>query len=247
MSLPTYNSCKFEFPHCRAFAQQEWFSLNSASEKITKVISHLYYNHRVDIERYRQQPLESFIEKISRELKSGISYFVPNSFSLSTCQSCNLFTIWVDKILVYPRKTSLPLANKDMNADIKELYHEATIIFADSPRGATALLRLALEKLLGQIIGKNGKKIDDDIKKLVSDGLSPNIQKALDLLRVVGNESVHPGQIDLDDNKEVAEKLFQILNFIADEMITKPKDLASLYEEIMPDNTKERIKLRDSK
>ncbi len=59
---------------------------------------------------------------------------------------------------------------------------------------------------------------------MVSDGLSPKIQQALDLVHVIGNNAVHPGKINLDDNREMAEKLLQILNFIAEEMITKPKE-----------------------
>ncbi|WP_415663473.1 DUF4145 domain-containing protein [Vibrio taketomensis] len=49
--------------------------------------------------------------------------------------------------------------------------------------------------------------MNNDIKELVSEGLSPKIQQALDSLRVVGNNAVHPGQINIDDNAEVAYKL----------------------------------------
>ncbi|WPC04208.1 DUF4145 domain-containing protein [Pseudomonas benzenivorans] len=133
-----------------------------------------------------------------------------------------------------------------MDEDIKEIYQEAATIFVDSPKGATALLRLALQKLLKQV-GKSGKNINNDIKELVAEGLSPKIQQALDILRVVGNNAVHPGQINLDDNSEIATKLFSILNFIADEVITKPRELDQLYSGIIPDETQEHIKQRDGK
>ena len=136
--------------------------------------------------------------------------------------------------------------NPDLNEDIAALYQEAANIYADSPKGATALLRLALQKLLVQL-GKDGKNINNNIKELVAEGLSPKIQHALDLLRVVGNNAVHPGQINLDDNKEIAFKMFHILNFIADEMITKPKELELLYDNVIPEDTKEHIKERDGK
>ena len=247
MSLqPTCNSDKFECPHCRAVAQQKWFSLNLAANQVNRVINHLYFQHRPKIKDYHQEPVESFIEKISRELEKVLDTFIPDQFSVATCSLCNEFTLWVEEDLIYPRKTSLPPVNIDMHDDIRQLYQEAATIFADSPRGATALLRLALQKLLVQI-GKSGKKINDDIKELVSEGLSPKIQQALDLLRVVGNNAVHPGQIDLNDNKEIALKLFQILNFIADELITKPKELEKLYGDIVPEDTKEHIKQRDGK
>ena len=67
----------------------------------------------------------------------------------------------------------------------------------------------------------------------------------LDLLRVVGNNAVHPGQIDLDDDKEVALKMFQILNLIADELITKPKEIEELYNSVVPEETKNHIQERD--
>ena len=243
---PKLNSPNFECPNCRTVAQQTWFSLNIASNQINALISHLYYDHRVNIKEYHQAPLEVFIERVNEKLGKSLNHFIPNNFSVASCQLCNKFTLWVGEDLVYPRKTSLPQVNPNMDEEIKLLYQEAATIFADSPRGATALLRLALQKLLGQI-GKGGKSINDDIKELVSEGLSPKIQQALDILRVVGNSAVHPGQIDLDDNSEVALKLFQILNFIADEMITKPKELEKLYNDVIPTSTKEHIKQRDNK
>ncbi len=71
------------------------------------------------------------------------------------------------------------------------------------------------------------------------------IQQALDFLRIVGNNAVHPGQVNIDDESKVAIKLFHILNFIADEMITKPKELELLYGKVIPEETKKHIKQRD--
>ncbi len=105
-------------------------------------------------------------------------------------------------------------------------------------------MRLALHKLLIQV-GENGKDINQDIKNLVSNGLSPKIQKALDLVRVVGNNAVHPGQIDFKDNRNIALNMFKLLNLVSYEMITKPKEIEELYEDVIPDDTKEHIKKRD--
>ncbi len=121
--------------------------------------------------------------------------------------------------MFFLKKTTIPPPNDDLNEDIKVLYLEASSILVDSPKGATALLRLALQKLLKQV-GKSGKNINNDIKALVAEGMSPKIQQALDLLRVIGNNAVHPGQINLDDNTEIAQKLFGILNFIVKRGLT---------------------------
>ena len=148
--------------------------------------------------------------------------------------------------LVYPIATSIDPPNDDLNGDIRELYSEAASICSASPKGAAALLRLALQMLMMQI-GKDGKNLNANIKELVADGLSAKIQQALDLLRVIGNNAVHPGEISLDDNEDVALRMFRILNVIADELITKPKEIDQLYNELIPPETREHIQTRDKK
>ena len=243
---PNFLSDKFECPHCNVVAQQYWFDSPIASKKIMSMIQHTFLNYRQKVQDYQQKAIQSFIEDSKASITSNVMSVIPSNFSVATCASCGEITLWVGRNLIYPKNTSLTSPNSDMDDDIKLLYQEAAKIFADSPKGATALLRLALQKLLKQM-GKGGKDINNDIKELVSSGLSPKIQQALDILRVVGNHAVHPGQIDLDDNSEIALKLFQILNFIADEMITKPKELEKLYNDVIPEDTKEHIKLRDNK
>jgi hypothetical protein len=67
------------------------------------------------------------------------------------------------------------------------------------------------------------------------------------LVRVVGNNAVHPGQINLDDDSDVALKLFKILNIIADELITKEKEMDALYNNIIPEETRAHIDQRDGR
>jgi Domain of unknown function (DUF4145) len=243
---PKFGSAKFTCPHCQTLAQQNWFDAESASDAVIKVIRHIFYDYRTGIQDYQQKAIAAFIEIIGKSFVISMVSLVPRNFSIATCSSCKDISLWIDNKIVYPRKISMPAPNSDINEDIKVLYYEAAAIFNDSPRGATALLRLALQKLLKQV-GKSGENINNDIKELVTEGLSPKIQKALDLLRVVGNNAVHPGQINLEDNSEIALKLFQILNFIADEMITKPKELESFYSDVVPEETQEHIKKRDGK
>jgi hypothetical protein len=242
--IPEYGNKKFECPHCNTVASQEWFTANNAGDTATKIVQHLYLNYRPSIDDYAQRQIVSFLKEINGGFKNNFYSFVPKGFSVATCSSCDDFTLWVKNEIVYPKKTTLPPPNDDLSEDIKALYLEASSILVDSPKGATALLRLALQKLLEQI-GKSGKNINSDIKSLVAEGMSPKIQQALDLLRVIGNNAVHPGQINLDDNAEIAQKLFGILNFIAEELITKPKELEDLYADLIPPDTQDHIKQRD--
>ena len=97
-------------------------------------------------------------------------------------------------------------------------YQEAATIVNKSPRGAAVLLRLCIQKLCEQL-GENSKDINTAIGNLVQKGLPSNIQKALDIVRVIGNSAVHAGQIDIQDDRDIAISLFLLVNRIADVMI----------------------------
>ena len=241
---PKYRADNFVCPHCDVSSQQRWFEAGVASGIINNIIHGLYLDYRSHVSEYSQEEIAKFLQHVQGDIRKNIYSYIPKRFSIASCTNCNDVTLWLDGKLVFPRKTSIPSPNEDMDEDIKALYSEAATIFNDSPKGATALLRLCLQKLLIQV-GKLGKNINDDIKSLVADGLSPKIQQALDLLRVVGNNAVHPGHIDLDDNLEIGFKLFHILNFITNELITKPRELENLYDDFIPENTKSHIKKRD--
>ena len=94
----------------------------------------------------------------------------------------------------------------------------------------------------------NGSKatVFEGIGKLVKKGLDPKIQKALDIVRVTGNDAVHPGQINLNDTPEVAERLFKLVNVIVESLITVPKEIDNIYDTIS-DGKKEAIQKRDKK
>lgn len=66
------------------------------------------------------------------------------------------------------------------------------------------------------------------------------------LLSGIGNEAVHPGVMDLRDDRDTAFELFGLVNSIADQMITHPKAVETLYEKL-PENKREAIEARDRK
>lgn len=120
-----------------------------------------------------------------------------------------------------------------MPDDVKADYDEARGIVSKSPRGAAALLRLALQKIMPHL-GEKGKTLDDDIASLVKKGLPSGVQQALDTVRVIGNEAVHPGTIELNDNPQIAQSLFKLVNIIVEKMIAEPKEVAALYDNLPP-------------
>ena len=134
-----------------------------------------------------------------------------------------------------------PPANSDLPDSVKEIYEEAASIANQSPRAACALLRLAIEMLLKDL-GEAGT-INDGIKNLVKKGLDERIQQALDIVRVTGNNAVHPGEIDFNDSTDV-QMLFGLINLIADALITQPKQVAEMYNRL-PETAREGIKKRN--
>lgn len=121
----------------------------------------------------------------------------------SRCAKCQTDAIWLDGRMIYPDFGAAPLPNQDLSADVLRDYEEARSILSRSPRGAAALLRLAIQKLCKEL-GEPGKNLNNDIGALVRKGLPAQVQQALDAVRVIGNDAVHPGQIDVSDNPEIA-------------------------------------------
>ena len=150
---------------------------------------------------------------------------------LSECKRCGKQCVWIDGKMIIPDSGQMPQPNEDLDDDIKKDYLEAASILQKSPRAAAALLRLALQKLCKQLGGK-GQNIQQDIDTLSQDGLSPTVIKAMDAVRILGNEAVHPGQIDLRDDVETATVLFRLINFTAEKMLTDPKRLDEFYNSL---------------
>src|SRR5688500_789233 len=105
-----------------------------------------------------------------------------------------------------------------------EYIHVATSILNRSRRATAARLRLCIQKLCIQL-GEPGNNINNDIASLVKKGLSVTMQQALDSVRVIGNDAVHPGEMDLKDDRDTALKLFTLVNLIAHRMITEPREV----------------------
>ncbi|MGP0577412.1 DUF4145 domain-containing protein [Paenibacillus peoriae] len=171
------------------------------------------------------------------------AYTILNDFTLSRCTHCLRRTYWFEEKMIIPSNTTAPFPHVDMPETVIDDYNEARNIVNLSPRGAAALLRLSLQKLMVEL-GESGKDINRDIGSLVKKGLPEEIQQALDILRVIGNESVHPGELDLRDDQETALQLFELINFIVEERISRKKRISSLFSRL-PEGKRKGIEDRD--
>ena len=161
--------------------------------------------------------------------------------TFSLCAKCQQPTFWIGEKIVYPHIGMFPPANEDLPDDVKEIYNEAASIANQSPRAACALLRLAVEMLLKNL-NETGS-INEGIKNLVKKGLDPKVRQSLDVVRVIGNNAVHPGVIEFDDTTDV-HILFQLINVIADTLITQPKQIQEIYDNL-PEDDRKAIEKRD--
>jgi hypothetical protein len=165
------------------------------------------------------------------------------------CHNCEKHSFWREEVmggrLIDPVVGGGPRPHVDMPEDARNDYEEARTIVALSPRGACALLRLAVQKLCGEL-GESGENIDKDIANLVDKGLDIEVQQALDSLRVIGNNAVHPGEMDLTDDTETATALFSLLNFIVEDRIAQPKKRRAIFDKL-PEGAKAAIRRRDGR
>lgn len=161
------------------------------------------------------------------------------------CAHCQEHSIWLHESMIHPSGGAAPLPSPDMPDDVRQDYEEARSILSISPRGAAALLRLAVQRLCKHL-DEPGENINADIASLVRKGLPVQLQQALDSLRVAGNNAVHPGQLDIYDDAAVATRLFGLLNIIVDNQITQPQAIAELYATTVPPETQQHISRRDT-
>lgn len=147
--------------------------------------------------------------------------------------------------MVYPQYEIRRLPNTHMPESIKLDFFEADTIAKLSPRGAAALLRLALQKLCVHL-GLPGKSLDSDIHALFKNGEDDHILQAMDIVRVVGNEAVHPGSMDIKDDHVTVDALFNLLNLVVEEKIGKYIKIAEIYK-TLPEEKRKAIEERKNR
>ena len=259
---PSTEATAFDCPHCGAYTKQTWYNVHAyeieerykTPNVFKKYILSVALGEINELLRDPKAPRDEIMslkrekEELAESVIDFFSYgkhdnYVINAW-LAKCDNCERLSIWGIDSLLYPyQKEGIP-PNEDMPQEIQLDYDEARSIVCMSPRGAAALLRLSIQKLC-IYLGERGKDLNSDIGNLVKKGLDPMIIKALDVVRVIGGQAVHPGVIDLKDDYQTVLSLFDLINLIVEQMISYPKKINRMHDDL-PSEKKEAIKKRDA-
>ena len=216
---PEFRGSAFHCPLCNVYANQIWLYCYHSKEGFSAPDG--------------RGTLVSFENQISQ-------------LQVAYCDHCRNFSFWIDEQLVFPPQITALHAHNDMPDSVLEYYNEAREISAASPRAAAALLRIAAKKLC-EHLEEYESNLNRAIGNLSKRGLPERVIKSLDTVRIVGNEGgAHEGQIDLtgEDNKQIVDKLFWLLNFIVEKTITDPQEVDSMFASL-PEDKKQGVEDRD--
>jgi hypothetical protein len=176
---------------------------------------------------------------VAQEDGASATLYINNAVTVAKCEACKRAAIFFLGRQIHPPSSgAVPRPHADMPESVRPDYQEASDILDLSPRAAAALLRLAVEKLCPEL-GATESDLNASIAELFASGkISSQLKEALDTLRVIGNECVHPGQIDLNDNRDPALALFNVMNFIIERAISEPQKIKEIYGMLPPEKVK---------
>ncbi|WP_158582913.1 DUF4145 domain-containing protein [Lysinibacillus yapensis] len=227
--LPSFHRDAFHCPRCKVLVPQKWYKLERSyphNENVELV--------EVNLKSENRKPIGGPMGGIRNPDGSEPNFHFDWHLELSYCTHCHNYTIWENKKIIFPYTTELPQPHEDMLEDVRGIYIEAMNVFKHSPRAAAALLRLAIELMIPQLEDYQIKKssINNMIGELVQKDIPEHVQQGLDSIRVYGNEGIHPGEIDLTDDESIVLFLFELINIMVEELITKKKKIKSFYENL---------------
>jgi rRNA maturation protein Nop10 len=162
--------------------------------------------------------------------EKGFDYyegFIPDMY-LSVCSRCNRYTLWINDKIIHPTLSTAPWPTEDMPLNVKDDFLEARSIANSSPKSASAILRLCLQKLMFYL-GESGKNMDADVSNLIRKGLPERFRDAFRAVRVIGFEAVAPGEVCALDDPETANALFNLVNMVVESTISQQRKVNQLY------------------
>lgn len=170
--------------------------------------------------------------------KRDLSSHKTPSCRISVCVVCKQYSIWVGLVdnsqtMVYPTGGTAPPPHPEMWKNAKDTYEQARSIAELSPCASAALLRKALEQILmqyGKTKGKETSHLREMLKSLKED-IPEDIYMNLETVKLAGDKSIHPGEIDMKDFPKITAALFSVVNDIFEELVARPAKNRKLYKE----------------
>ncbi len=160
-----------------------------------------------------------------------------NLFYFENCEICQETSIYnaITGEKIHPNTTSIKKPNSDMPQNIKDLYVEASSVFEMSPRSSLAIIRLALDLLCIELGADKKDSLYNKVEWLHNENVIDSELKDLAHgVRGLGNDAVHPRNIDEEINKDDAMLVFELINIIVDEKITKVNRKKELVNKFKP-------------
>jgi hypothetical protein len=107
--------------------------------------------------------------------------------------------------------------------EASEDFEEAAAILNKFPRGAAALTRICIQKMMPLVKG-NAKNLDENFSSLVRKGLEVEIQQAMDVLQVIRRNPGQESDVDLRDETAIATRMLESLKEILERRMLRNRE-----------------------
>ena len=225
---PRLGAESFSCPYCNTVAHQDWYSLflrpQNAAEVRVLTPEAVKALRQGDAQRDNIKEIDQFVERLK---KNELTYEYQKhphplkakmaNLYISNCHSCNGFSLWVGGLLVFPTRIdkTLELVEEDLE--------EAAAILNKFPRGAAALMRVCIQKLV-PLLEDNGKELNQRVSSLVRKGLEMEIQQAMDVLQVLRSDPVQLSQLELQADRETALRFLDSSKAVLERRMSQNRD-----------------------
>ena len=217
----------FSCPHCSAVAHHDWYSLFLKPENAneldvltpetvtvrTLVQGKGEWNDIKEVDQFVERLKKNEVTYVYQKHSQSVKVKMAN-LHVSNCHSCNGFALWVRGRLVFPWNVEKKLEF------VEEDFADAAAILNKSPREATALMRVCIQKLV-PLLKQDGNYLNDYMSSLVRKGLEVEIQQAMEVLQVLRNEAGQPTKLETQEDKEMALRFFDSLKAVLERRIVK--------------------------
>jgi hypothetical protein len=225
---PQLGAESFSCPYCNTVAHQDWYSLFLKPENTAEVgvltPEALKALRQGDAQRDNIKEIDQFVERLQ---KNALTYEYQKhphplkvkmaNLHISNCHSCNGFSLWVGGLLVFPTRI-------DKTPElVEEDLDEAAAILNKFPRGAAALMRVCIQKLV-PLLEDNGKGLNQRVSSLVRKGLEMEIQQAMDVLQVLRSDSTQLNPLESQSDRETALRFLDSLKEILERRMSQNQD-----------------------